>query len=221
MFTLQVDPNTAKTIALKNGLPYTSDSFAWTEHAGVMTGLFARVPIERSDRILILGDAFLHLSSNLSPWLSNGSVTVVEPNPNLHAFASEWSAYHHLPMQLLNMNWLQLDINTVINDITWIVLWDITHRISENNVTSILLQLRQHITRGGKICLKHTSPQYKEQHPESDSLISCPIFGLRWNLACPTFRYARNIATQLNCSYTTLSSIVDPKTYVTIFEPLQ
>ena len=122
-----------------------------------------RVPIERSDRILILGNAFLHLSSNLSSWLSNGSVPVVEPNLKLHVFASEWSAYRHLPIQLVNMNWRQLDINTVINDITWIVLWDITHRVSENNVTSILLQLRQHIHRGGMICLKHTSPHYKER----------------------------------------------------------
>lgn len=221
MFALQVDPNTAKTIALKNGLPYTSDSFAWNEHAGAASGLFARVPIEGSDRILILGDAFLHLASNLSPWLSGGSVSVVEPNRKLHAFGSEWCTHHGLPIQLLNVNWLRSDINNLINDVMWVVLWDITHRISEANVTSILLQLRQHLHRGGKICLKHTSPQYKEQHPEADSLISCPVFGLRWNLACPTFRYARNVAKQLDCSYRTFSSIVEPKTYVTIFEPLQ
>ena len=221
MFALQVDPNIAKTIALKNGLPYTSDSFAWNEHAGAMIGLFARVPIETTDRILIFGDAFLHLSSNLSPWLSGGSVSVLEPNPRLYAFAEEWKVYHDLSIQMSHTDWIDTNPSTIVNDATWVVLWDITHRISETSVTSILLKLRPHIDRGGKICLKHTSPQYKEQHPESDSLISCPIFGLRWNLACPTFRYARNIAKQLDCSYTTFSSIVEPKTYVTIFEPLK
>ena len=62
MFALQVDPDNAKTIALRSGLPYTSDSFAWTEHAGAMAGLFARVPIKPTESITIFEMHFYSLS---------------------------------------------------------------------------------------------------------------------------------------------------------------
>ena len=124
----------------------------------------------------------------------------MEPNQKLYNFGIKWIQEHSLAITLQSESWSETKLRALTQDTTWVIFWDSPYRESEDNITAMLCGLKEYITQGGQICLRHTSPQYKEAHPQADELLPCPIIGLRRRMACPTFRYARMIAKNLECS---------------------
>lgn len=208
--------NLSVQLALTHGLPCIPSVYARTECAGIQSVLFQRIPIQSTEQIVLLGDAFLLVSASLATQHPNLKVRVWEPNEQLYAFGRDWIELNSLPIDLQHRSWTS--IKQTLKDTTVLVFWELPFLLSDSHLKNILSSLKDFITRGGRICIRHTSPQYLERHPMNDELLFSPIRGVIRKTACAEFQYMQHLAEELQCTFRTISSIVDPTIFLTTLE---
>ena len=200
--------------ALKHGLPCVPHTYARSEMVGLQGGFLNRLPFIESERVLIAGDAFGLLTEAMLKEDPTRHVTIWEACSELHAFAQSWFSNYPNNVQLRYQPWHAYP--PLEQQTTVLILWEYPFLVSDMTLQSMVQTLHSFVQNGGRVCIRHTSPQYLEQYPDRDQLLRCPIRHFSRAIACANFSLMKELALTLECQFRSISSIHDPKMFLTV-----